>query len=352
MWSLVYGTAIGGAAFVLLLRWAGFNNVWFQIGDLHFAYLATYVGLTMGTYYLRAWRFQILIGGRGIVSKLYGVVSVHTLMVNLLPLGSGELSYPVLLKRCGISACFVDGIPSIILARLQDLLISGVLLFVALGSVGRVIVVSEAFWGAIVKGIGVSLLLVAAALFLCRKLAEKSVVPANVRRFMVEFVRSVSNVGSAVWLASFFIALISRFTSIIATFYLIQAVGVFLSFPIVFLICSAYVFLPLLPLNTVAGLGITEAFLVMFFVASGIDRQSAAVASIHVHLLQLMIAATLGGIGALQLLYLSKPRPLSALSSTRAPIHLIRYNSHRRISGEKISGAGLNKPRAFFRKHK
>jgi glycosyltransferase 2 family protein len=303
LWSLVYGTVIGLTAFVFLLRWAGFDNVWIQIGHLHFGYLAAYVGLTIGTYYLRAWRFQLLIGGRGIISKLYGVVSVHNLMVNLLPLSSGELSYPFLLKRCGISSRFFDGIPSLILARFQDLIISCVLLIAALASIGHFIALGEAVVGTLVKTIAFSFLIVATGFLLWRKLAEKSLLPARIRSSVVEVMGSVARVGTAVWIGSFSIAVITRFTSIIATFYLIQAVGIFLSFPVVFLICNAYVFLPLLPINTLAGLGITEAFLVMFFVASGIDRQIAAVASIHVHLLQLMIAATLGGIGALQLRY-------------------------------------------------
>ena len=65
-------------------------------------------------------------------------------------------------------------------------------------------------------------------------------------------------------------------------------------------------FLPLLPINTVAGLGITEAFLLAFFVGSGIDERTAAVASVHVHLLQLMIAGSLGLFGALHLEWLSR----------------------------------------------
>jgi uncharacterized membrane protein YbhN (UPF0104 family) len=99
------------------------------------------------------------------------------------------------------------------------------------------------------------------------------------------------------------ISLASRLTSIIATFFLISGVGILLSLPNVFLICSLYVFLPLLPINTLAGLGITEAFLFAFFMTRGIDRSVATAASVQIHLLQLFIAFVLGVIGAIYLQY-------------------------------------------------
>jgi uncharacterized membrane protein YbhN (UPF0104 family) len=302
-WSLAYGTIFGGIIFYFIAVWAGVENIWYQIADINAGYLSIYLGLTIGTYLLRAWRFQLLIGGNGIISKLYGVVSIHNLMVNLLPFSGGELSYPLLLKRYGLSARFFDGIPSIVFARFQDILLSGFFFGAALIWVGRL---SGILVETLVNLILLSVLVVGIGCLIYRLSAQEPGLIARARFFLSEVISSVKNFNRSVWLGSFVIASTARVTSIIATFYLIQAVGLSLSFSTVFLICSAYVFLPLLPINTVAGLGITEGFLLAFFVGSGVDERTAAVASVHVHLLQLMIAASLGLFGALHLEWLSR----------------------------------------------
>jgi uncharacterized membrane protein YbhN (UPF0104 family) len=303
-WSLAYGTIFGGIIFYFIAAWAGVENIWYQIADINAGYLSIYLGLTIGTYLLRAWRFQLLIGGNGIISKLYGVVSIHNLMVNLLPFSGGELSYPLLLKHYGLSSRFFDGIPSIVFARFQDLLLSGFFFGAAVVWVGRL---SGIFVETLVNFILLSALVIVVGCLIYRLSARKTGLIAKVG-FLSEVISSVKKFDLSVWLGSFVIALTARVISIIATFYLIQAVGLSLSFATVFLICSAYVFLPLLPINTVAGLGITEAFLLAFFVGSGVDERTAAVASVHVHLLQLIIAASLGLFGALQLEWLSRQR--------------------------------------------
>lgn len=298
LWSLVFGTIFGAGAFSLLLAWAGIENIWYRTAEIDGGYLSIYVGLTVGTYLLRAWRFQLLIGTSGIVTKLYGIVSVHNLMVNLLPLSGGDLSYPLLLKHCGISARFGEGLPSLILARLQDMLLSGFLLGAALVWVGHL---STLYVERLMNVFLLALLVFGIGILVYRTSASKLTVCRRARIFLSEIFASIKNLGAAVWLQSFGVALLARSASIIATFYLIQAVGVSLSFPTVFLICSVYVFLPLLPVNTVAGLGITEAVLVAFFVAGGIDERTAVVASIHLHVLQLAVAVSLGLFGSVYL---------------------------------------------------
>jgi uncharacterized membrane protein YbhN (UPF0104 family) len=298
LWSVIFGTVLGAGAFSLLVAWAGIENIWYQTAEIDGRYLFAYVGLTVGTYLLRAWRFRLLIGRSATLAKLYGIVSIHNLMVNLLPLSGGELSYPLLLKYCGISSRLGDGLPSLILARLQDILLSSFLLGAALVWVGRL---SSVYVERLMNVFLLALLVFGIGIIIYRTSASKLTVCRRARIFLSEIFASIKNLGAAVWLQSFAVALLARSTSIIATFYLIQAVGVSLSFPTVFLICSAYVFLPLLPVNTVAGLGITEAVLVAFFVAGGIDERTAVVASIHVHVLQLAVAVSLGLFGSVYL---------------------------------------------------
>jgi uncharacterized membrane protein YbhN (UPF0104 family) len=302
-WSAVFGTILGGTAFAVIVAWAGGKNLWHQLAATNLDHVMVYVALTIATYFLRAWRFALLIGLKGILSKLYGIVSVHTLMINLLPFSSGELSYPYLLQRCGISTRYLEGVPSILIARLQDLVISGSFLLSALLWVGLFSLVGQFVLESFKILIGFSLLVAGGGALLYRVFGKDSTRLGKFRVFMSEILASFANISVGVWFGTFMLSIAVRLTSIIGTFYLIEAVGISLSFPKVFLICSAYVFLPLLPINTVAGVGVIEAFLLTFLVGSGIEQRVAAAASIQIHFFQLIIAATLAvfGIGQLYL---------------------------------------------------
>jgi len=280
------------------------SNVGDHRAGVDVVFLSVYIALTIVVYLLRAWRFQLLIGNKGALSKLYGVVSIHTLMINLLPFSSGEISYPLLLKYYGIFHRFMDGVPSIIVARFQDLFITVSILVGALIWVGGFSLLLRMITGTFMGAVALSILILAGGLLIYKRFGEETRVGHYVRQFVAEVKSSFKKISRTVWLESFLIALTSRLTSIIATSYLLQAAGVLLSLPIVFLICSLYVFLPLLPVNTLAGLGITEAFLLTFFISSGIDQGVATAASVHIHLLQLSIAALLGTIGAVLLQFL------------------------------------------------
>jgi uncharacterized membrane protein YbhN (UPF0104 family) len=93
------------------------------------------------------------------------------------------------------------------------------------------------------------------------------------------------------------LAIISRLASIVAVYCLIRAAHVSLPLATVVLLSSLYVFLPLLPVNTLAGLGISEGVLTLFFVGSGMEKHLATAAGVQIHLLQLLIAGFLGVIG-------------------------------------------------------
>ena len=114
--SLVLGTVVGIVVFALIIAWVGLENVWEQRKGLEYVPISIFLGLTVVTYALRALRFRLLLGINGFAVRLYGVVSIHTLMINLLPFSSGEVSYPLLLKRYGISSSFMEGVPSILMA--------------------------------------------------------------------------------------------------------------------------------------------------------------------------------------------------------------------------------------------
>ena len=201
----------------------------------------------------------------------------------------------------------MQGVPSILIARLQDGLVYGFFLLVALVWTGNVGLVWRWFVGGIQLG---TVLLVPAvgfaAVLLYRRFGTRLPVARNVMRLLPEIASSFRAISASVWAGTFLLTFSARFTSFIAVVFLYQSLGLSLPLATVFLITSLYVFLPYILVNTPAGIGITEGFLVAMFVYGGIDRGVAAAASIQVHLLQLIVAAILAAVGFIALQYLRR----------------------------------------------
>jgi uncharacterized membrane protein YbhN (UPF0104 family) len=146
----------------------------------------------------------------------------------------------------------------------------------------------------------------AGVFLLYRRLGDRLPVVRQARRLLPGVLSSFREVPPRVWVGTLSIATAARLSSMIAVLYLFQTVGISLPLSTVFLITSLYVFLPYLPITPPAGIGITEGFLLAFFVRSGMDVSVAAAASVQIHFLQLLIAAVLGALGLAQLHYLRK----------------------------------------------
>ena len=307
--SIVMGTVLGLAVLVAILRWAGIEDVWRHLWSVDFFYLSLYFQLNVAIYLLRAWRFRLLLQQKIPLTTLYGVVSVHTLMINLLPASAGEISYPFLLKHYGISHRFTDGVPSIVAARFQDLVVSTFLLLGALIWTGNFNVIIQIMRG---SSVAVVAIIIAIAFFfvLVRRFANK--IFTLFGRFLMEILVSLRDLGLGIWCLSFLCAIIIRLIAIIGVCCLIRATHVSLPLPTVILVSSLYIFLPLLPVNTLAGLGISEGFLMLFFVGSGMQKHLATAAGVQIHLLQLLIAAFLAVVG---IVLLQHKRGLAMASS-------------------------------------
>ncbi|HEX9818977.1 MAG TPA: lysylphosphatidylglycerol synthase domain-containing protein [Methylomirabilota bacterium] len=303
--SPLVGTVLGVLAAAALIAWLGPEDVLASARRVELADVVVYLGLTACTYLLRAWRFRALISRAASLPKLYGIVSLHTLLVNLLPFSAGDLSYPVLLKRFRISRDLVDGIPSLLVVRLQDVFITGALVPVALIWLGhgpRLLEAAEPRLPLTLLGLAAAAV---AAVLLGGRLARTPLV-RRVAPAVGRIWSDVRGLHPRVWLATLALGFLVRLIAIVAVSYLFRSVGIPLSLATVLLITTLYTLLPLLPVNVVAGIGVTEAFLVICFVASGIDRGVAAAASLQIHGLQLLTAGLLAGTGALQLWWASR----------------------------------------------
>jgi glycosyltransferase 2 family protein len=288
---------VGLLLFASLLLWAGPVATAQRLASLDGPFVALYAALIALSYVWRAVRFRLLIGRKAGLSTLYGVVSVHTLAVNLLPAAGGDLLYPLLLKRCGISGSIVQGVPSILVARGQDLLLTAILLLVSLvwlGGAAAMAGVAVAIAGVLAASGITGIALVAGPAVSRRLVRWRQGVLGSV-------LSGIREIGARMLMASFAVTMVARLTAIVGTFYLFQGARLDLSVAQVFAICNFYVLLGLLPLNTPAGLGVTEAFLFAVFVGSGVEQTLAAAASIEIHILQLAVAVLLGAGGVVQL---------------------------------------------------
>ncbi|MCF7935598.1 MAG: flippase-like domain-containing protein [Synergistales bacterium] len=112
------------------------------------------LGLYVATYPLRAYRWLLLMRGRGIVANLVPytwIVGIHTAGSNFLPFKSGELLFPMLVRRRGIP--FSEGFVFLLAGRMLD---AGSMLILALplflGKIGIVAAAAVCILGVAVKG--------------------------------------------------------------------------------------------------------------------------------------------------------------------------------------------------------
>jgi uncharacterized membrane protein YbhN (UPF0104 family) len=302
--SVVAGTLAGLLIIAALVVHAGIVEVLGSFQAVSPAELGIYVGLTACTYFLRALRFRALIGLGARLSKLYAVVSVHTLMVNLLPFSAGDVAYPVLLRRYRLARDLVDGIPSLLLVRVQDLALTAALLVIAVAWLGRAgDAVEVAGAGVLPAMLGVAV--VAAAGGLVGGRIRRTALARRIEPSIARIWAAVRAVELRTWVRTLLVGVAARMVAIVAVFYLFRSIGVPLSLGAILLITTLYTLLPLLPLNVVAGIGVTEAYLVASLMAAGVDKPAAIAASLQIHALQLGTALLLAASGFVHLQYVS-----------------------------------------------
>ena len=272
-------------------------------------------------YLLRAWRFKILIGNSASIWHLYPVVSIHTMFVNLFPLGTGEFALPYLLKKRNITQGFAEGIPSLILARLFDFVVIGIFFIMALLSIKKSL--SEYVWilSVIISFIFLLLLLKFAAvkkeyIFSFLDTKRKRFWLKKYPRFMDKVISILKDIligfevlkKRKILFLTLFSTVCCRLVMYFGVFFLLHGVGLNLTFFEIVFISSFYVLLPLVPVNAFGGFGTTEALLVFLIVGFGYARETAVIASFQIHLIQLIIAVILGLFGFLHL-WIEKKKP-------------------------------------------
>ncbi|MBE9503510.1 MAG: flippase-like domain-containing protein [Proteobacteria bacterium] len=264
------------------------------------------------SYLLRAFRFKVLLQKELKIGTLFNIVAVHTMWTNLLPFRSGELSYFYLLKKKGGAASYVSGVPSLVLARLFDLVAISLLFLISFIAV-------ETFPRELkIIGFVLFCLLLALLVFLIFLVSQRERFLGRLKFYILKFkldkIKAVEKLlgrseeileGFKMVRSSKTLCLTALFSLLIWLFVyffnysLIRAVGVEVSILQVFFISSFFVLAGLFPIHGWAGFGTTEGIWVLMIIWFGLTKEMAIVTGFQLHLMALVFVVLLGVLGAI-----------------------------------------------------
>jgi len=253
-------------------------------------------GLYILTYFLRAWRWRVLMGLPLPFISLFHIVCLHTLANNLFPFRTGELTFPYFLKRFH-HVELPSSLSSLLLARVSDMLALGLFFMTALVAVG---LPEEKDLFPLVILLLMALLLLSPGI-MARFLSLLAPLPpfkkhgTSVEALSRELKdqwkgkRAIkANILSlSIWGVKFlaFLLLIKEMT---------KTVGFPLTYWKVVLGTSASELTTVLPIHSIGGLGTYEAGWIGAFILMGMARKTALTTAFLFHLVLLFSSVILG----------------------------------------------------------
>jgi len=229
--------------------------------------------LYTGSYITRAFRWKIVLSLKEF-KKLFKITAFNTVFNIFLPFRTGELSFFYMLKKENIP--FSESAVSFFSVRVFDAIslfsVFGITLFLFLNKpvLSIIVFISAPFSFFIFQ-------------FLLRYIKHEKV---------QEFEKTTLNFKniSVLYLLSIFTFFL-KFTA----FYLVLPKGIKLSFVESFLASSAGDITTILPIHGIAGIGTYEGGFAGILILLGIDKQTALLSSVFVHIFMLVGAALIAG---------------------------------------------------------
>jgi hypothetical protein len=242
--------------------------------------------------------------------ELIPIILLHGFFLNILPSRTGEISYPYLLRKKGIS--LRESLSSLLIARIFDGIALASLFIISVFLLGRTIppLIANIFTF-------ISSFLVLAILFLMfifyygnkrgigiKKIEKKFLDKTKLGSFnfvgwlfgkisnLVEGLQAI-NVREKVLellLYSFGIWICGYFVYVI----LMEGMGIHLNIWAVFTGATFVVFASLLPIQGLAGFGTTEGMWALVFFTLGVEKELAIASGFSFHIIRIIFATTLG----------------------------------------------------------
>ena len=266
------------------------------------------------SYLFRAFRFKMLLQGDVSVVRLYNIVAIHNMWLNLLPLRAGELSYLYLLKKKGGAVSYLTGVPSLVLARVFDLLSIFLLFLISFVGLGQLPDLLNQL--AILMIVMVLTALVIMALLLWKKERFLGQIKYYILKYKMERIAFVNkmlgksseilegfkSVQDYIVIMKIFIYSLLSWLAINAyNFVIIRALNIDFNVWQILFITIFFIFLSLLPVNGYAGFGTFESVFVVISSSFGVMPDVAIGAAFAAHIVSICIFVLIGLISFLAL---------------------------------------------------
>ena len=293
----------------ILLSQISIGDVAKTLTSINPIYLVIGFVLYIFTYFFRALRFHILLNNKANIKDLFTIVCVHNMANNILPARTGEVSYVYLSKKLH-NIPVGEGIASLMVARVFDLITISLLFFVATMCVkdlpemiSNVILILAGFLVLVV------LILIGLTYFgeQFMKVIKNIISRLGWNRFQVaeyllrkgdETAESLgiikSNkiiIGTSVTSVAIWILLYS------ANYFWITAIGINLNIWVVIFGVTFSFFTVILPIQGIGGFGTIEGGWTIGFVAMGISKEMAIISGFIVHIIGFVCLLIMGVYG-------------------------------------------------------
>lgn len=259
------------------------------------------------SYLFRAIRFRMLLGNKIALKEMYPLVCLHYLANNILPARLGELSYIYLVKKLHrIPAA--EGIASLTIARVFDLIALSSLFLLSATFVEDIpAVIANSF---MVMGVAMLLLVVSLILIIYSgqrfvDLLERIFNVLGIKKSRkIEFIltKSRETVDSFHVIKSKKVILYTLVNSFAIWFFLymmnlslLRGMGLNLSLALVILGSTFALLVSIVPVPSVANIGIYESAWALAFISLGMGKEIAIASGFAVHIIILLYVALLSG---------------------------------------------------------
>jgi uncharacterized protein (TIRG00374 family) len=260
---------------------------------------------------MRSLRFKIISASENVGAvNFFFVTCVYNLFTGLMPIGTGELSYPYLLKRY-YHLSFSENVSTVLLARALDFVVIFSFFLASLIALQRVLLPN---WGQIVlPGLGLIFLLLillfaySGARGFLVALLDDVVRKAHAKRFkhvnaVLQAFQSLSralerDVSPTALVWSMLLTSLVWTTTYALLHLLFLGMGHRLNFWQVVFSSSLVIVAMILPLQGIAGFGTQEAGWAAGLIILGFGREQAITMGFGVHVILFIFLLLLGGIG-------------------------------------------------------
>lgn len=264
------------------------------------------------SYLARAIRFKIVLNSKLDTKRLFRIVSVHTMMNNLLPARTGELSYIYLIIKEKLKAS--KAVSSLIIVRVFDFIIITIIFLIAVLFLNELpSIVSSSLPIVFVLSI-LAIISLSSLIFLRAKLVlfgenvfhklgiDKFSFVTRILKALKNVLLGFKSIESKRRIALIFLlSVVLWFLQYSALYVIIVSIGV--SIPLVFLIIT-FTFRNIsfmLPLQGIGGFGIIEGSWALALIMFGIDKNLAISTGFFNHIIVIFYSLVLGVYGLIKL---------------------------------------------------